>query len=151
MSRVRVMLLALVLFGSAGLLVELLLLEHFDDEYQLVPIVLLVGGLAAGAALALRPSRATVRSFQATMLAFLAAAAIGLWLHVTGNAEFEREIDGSAAGIALLWISLRGATPALAPGALAQLGILGLILTYRHPALRRKLPSGDARLHAAAG
>ena len=34
--------------------------------------------------------------------------------------------------------------PALAPSALAQLGLLGLLYTYRHPALRRRHP--DAAL-----
>lgn len=132
------MILALVLFGSAGLLAELLLLEHYDEAYQLIPLVLLVGGLLSGLAVALRPSRRTVRAFQAVMAAFVAAAVLGLWFHVSGNAAFEREIDASAGGVALLWIALRGATPSLAPGALAQLGLLGLILTYRHPAIRRE-------------
>ncbi len=36
-------------------------------------------------------------------------------------------MDDAADGLVLLWRSLRGATPALAPGALAQLGLLGLI------------------------
>lgn len=142
MSRIRVMLLALVLFGSAGLTAELLLLEHYGDAYQLIPLVLLAGGIGAGLALGVRPARATVRAFQGVMGTFLLAAVLGLWLHVSGNAEFEREIDASAGGIALLWIALRGATPALAPGALAQLGLLGLILTYRHPALRTVPPGG---------
>ena len=143
------MLLALVLFGSAGLLAELLLLEHYDEAYQLIPLVLLAAGLVSGLAVGLRPSRRTIRLFQAVMAAFVVAAVLGLWLHVRGNAAFEREIDASAGGVALLWIALRGATPSLAPGALAQLGLLGLILTYRHPALRRERGEGRSR-HAAA-
>jgi hypothetical protein len=31
--------------------------------------------------------------------------------------------------------TLRGAIPALAPGAMAQLGLLGLLVSYRHPAV----------------
>lgn len=137
------MLLALVLFGSAGLLAELLLLEHYDEAYQLIPLVLLTAGLVSGLAVGLRPSRRTIRAFQALMAAFLVAAVLGLWFHLSENVAFEREIDASAGGVALLWIALRGATPSLAPGALAQLGLLGLILTYRHPALRRRARGGN--------
>ncbi len=74
------------------------------------------------------------------MVLCVVAAALGTYLHYRGNAEFEREMDDAADGLVLLWRSLRGATPALAPGALAQLGLLGLIGTYRHPALRRRDP-----------
>jgi hypothetical protein len=35
----------------------------------------------------------------------------------------------------LLWKVMSGAAPALAPGAMVQLGLLGLIYTFRHPAL----------------
>jgi len=59
-------------------------------------------------------------------------------LHYRGNVEFERERDPSLSGLALVWEALRGATPSLAPGAMAQLGLLGLAITWRHPAARRR-------------
>jgi hypothetical protein len=71
------------------------------------------------------------------MLAFLVVGALGVYLHVSGNVEFALERDPSLTGTGLLWKALRGATPALAPGALAQIGLLGLLYTYRHPALAR--------------
>ena len=38
----------------------------------------------------------------------------------------------------LLWQAIRGKTPPLlAPGALMQLGLVGLAYTYKHPALSR--------------
>jgi hypothetical protein len=33
---------------------------------------------------------------------------------------------------------MTGAAPALAPGAMVQLGLLGLIYTFRHPALEQQ-------------
>jgi hypothetical protein len=60
---------------------------------------------------------------------------VGLYLHYRGNVEFALERDPSLSGARLLWKALRGATPALAPGALSQLGLLGLLYTYGHPAL----------------
>ena len=48
-SAVRWMLLALVLFGAAGLLAELLLLlEHYDSVWQWVLLVLIGGALISG-------------------------------------------------------------------------------------------------------
>jgi hypothetical protein len=69
------------------------------------------------------------------MLLFLVIGALGVYLHYRGNVEFATERDPSLTGLRLLWKALRGATPSLAPGALAQIGLLGLVFTYRHPAL----------------
>lgn len=149
MSRIRGMLLALVLFGSVGLLLELLLLEHFGSPFQLIPLTLLSLAILAGGAVAVRPRPATVRAFQGVMVALLIASVLGLWFHMRENAAFEREIDESIEGLTLVWLALRGATPSLAPGALAQIGILGLILAYRHPALRERRGGGSPSTSAA--
>jgi hypothetical protein len=67
----------------------------------------------------------------------VAAGVAGLVLHAKGNLEWALERDESLRGWPLIWKILRGATPLLAPGAMAQLGLLGLVFTYRHPALAR--------------
>lgn len=131
---VRRLVLALVLAGMAGLGAELLLLEHHEDLWQIVPLVVLALGFAAGLALAVRPTRATVRTFQGVMVLMAASGALGVLLHYRGNLEFEREMDSALDGLVLAWRSLHGATPALAPGALTQLGLLGLACAFRHPA-----------------
>ncbi|HEX6910995.1 MAG TPA: hypothetical protein VF142_11405 [Longimicrobium sp.] len=133
----RRLLLGLMLLGMLGLMAELLLLEHFEDVWQWVPLVSLAIGFLLGLAVWLRPGPATLRAFRALSVAFVAAGALGMYLHFDGNVEFEVESDSGLRGLPLAWEALRGATPALAPGALAQLGLLGLVLAYRHPALRR--------------
>jgi hypothetical protein len=70
------------------------------------------------------------------MIVFVVAGALGLVLHFKGNMEWALERQPELSGMTLVWKSLTGATPALAPGALAQLGLLGLVWSYRHPALR---------------
>jgi hypothetical protein len=65
-----------------------------------------------------------------------------VWLHYRSNVEFELEMYPTLAGGALVWQSLKGAIPALAPAALAQLGLMGLVLTLGHPGLRRASPEG---------
>ena len=136
----RPLLLALVGIGAAGLEVELLLQKHYESAWQLTPLVLLGVVLVAAALVWRRPSPRTVRFFQATMLLCLAAGAVGLFLHYRGNVEFELEREPSLQGLRLFWKAVRGATPALAPGAMAQLGLLGLVYGYRHPAFRRDPP-----------
>jgi hypothetical protein len=133
----RALLYALLVFGIAGMEVELFLLDHTESATQLIPVVALGVGLLAALWAIVRPSRGAVRAFQAVMVAFVIAGTVGLWLHYRGNAEFELEMYPTLAGFKLFWESLTGATPTLAPGTMAQLGILGLLCTYRHPATRR--------------
>jgi hypothetical protein len=144
-GEVRRLLLALVLLGMIGLAAELVLLEHVESVWQWVPLAALALGFAAGAALFARPVPVAVHVFRVAMAVFVAAGVLGLYLHVRGNVEFEREMDSGLRGLALVWEALRGATPALAPGALAHLGLLGLACTYRHPALRRDREPRGAR------
>lgn len=132
--RLRRLLFVLTLVGTAGLAAELVLLEHVDSWTQWIPVVALALGLASGVAVAIAPAPRTFALFRLVMMMYVGAGLLGLYLHYRGNVEFEREEDPSLAGLALVWRSLRGATPTLAPGALAQLGLLGLLFAWRHPA-----------------
>lgn len=133
----RRFLLALVLLGAAGMLVELVLLKHYDSPWQWTPLVLLVLVMATGGAVWRRQTPRTLKLFRALMALCLVAGALGVVLHLNGNLEWIRERDTVLSGWPLVWKMLRGATPILAPGALAQLGLLGLVYAYRHPALSR--------------
>ena len=136
-ASLRQLVLALVFTGIVGLEVELALLRHAESTQQWIPHVALLIGLVSTVAVHVRPGLATLRSFQVVMLIFLVVGALGVYLHLQGNVEFALERDSSLTGTSLIWKALRGATPALAPGALAQLGLLGLLYSYRHPALTR--------------
>lgn len=124
----------LLLFGIAGTTTELILLGHFEDRLQWTPLVLLGLGFMAASSVAFRPSRAPVTALRALMALYLPASALGVYLHLKSNVEFELEMRPSMAGIELVMESLSGAMPALAPGAMAQLGFLGLLVCFRHPA-----------------
>ena len=141
-ASLRQLLLALILVGTVGLEVELALLRHAETRNQLIPHVALLTGLIATVAVYVRPGPVTLRSFQTVMFVFLVVGALGVYLHVQGNVEFALERDPSISGAGLFWKALRGATPALAPGALAQLGLLGILYSYRHPALARHSAPG---------
>ena len=129
--------LVLVIAGSIGLILELLLLEHTESVWQWVPLVLLVSTLVAGVAAWLRPGPRVFRYFQVVMGLCLIAGVLGILLHYKGNVEWELESDPAANGLGLVWRALHGATPTLAPAAMAQLAISGLLFTFRHPARKR--------------
>jgi len=135
-GRMRTFLLALVGLGAAGLLLELLLLEHWMARPQYVPLVVLSLTLVAVAVLALRPGSGTVRLFRGVMGLVVVAGLAGIGFHLSDNLAFERELTPGASLGLQLWEAVRGATPLLAPGSLVQLGLVGLVLTWRHPALR---------------
>jgi hypothetical protein len=125
----RAVLLILVL-AMVGIFAELLLVEHFEDAWQFVPLVLLVLGLAAVAWHALRPNRASRRTLQGLMIAFILAGFLGLYLHYRGNVEFELEQSPNATRWALFREAIIGATPTLAPGVMIQIGLLGLLYAF---------------------
>jgi hypothetical protein len=134
----RRILLAIFVLGIAGISAELLLLAHTEDVYMLIPLVLAAAGLLLVPVVALRPSAGALRLFQLVMGLFLVSGLAGMWLHFQVNMEFQVEMDPSLTGMALVRKAIVAKTPpALAPGAMIQLGLIGLAYTFRHPALAR--------------
>ena len=128
----RIFLRLLFTLGAAGACADLVLIGHVDGRAQQVPLVVLAGGLAVSVWMVVSSRRAPVRVFQTVMMAFIACGLVGLSLHYRANVEFQREGDPSLAGRELLWSVLRAKVPpALAPGVMVQLGLLGLVYTYR--------------------
>lgn len=123
------------LIGSLGAGAELLLLEHTEDVWQKLPLVLIAIGCMWLCVLTVSARSAGVRVFQVAMGLFVASGVAGILLHYQGNVEFELELQPGASGLELFWEAMKGATPALAPGTMILLGALGLAYTYHHPAL----------------
>lgn len=131
-------LLLIFVLGTVGLGTELLLLDHFEEWRQQVPLVLLVLGLVLVAIRLFYRGAIILRLFRLIMLAFVLGGIVGLWFHLSSNMEFELEMYPTLTGLELLSKALGGAMPALAPGALVQLGLIGFLYTYQHPALSRE-------------
>lgn len=130
LAAMRRFLLLTLIAGIAGMGLELLFIGHVEDRLQLVPVVLLAGGLAAVAWHAARPSRTSVRAVRGLMALFAVSGLLGVGLHYRGNHEFEREMYPSMAGIELVRKTLTGATPVLAPGSMALLGLVGIAAVH---------------------
>ena len=130
LESVRRLLLGLLLFGMLGTTAELWLMDHHEDWKQLLPFMAM--GLAAATLLWFGFSRsgAATRAFRVCMLLLMLAGATGAILHYRANMEFQLEMDPTISGLALMRKVLHAkAPPALAPGNMALLGLLGLIST----------------------
>ena len=138
LAALRRFLLAVLMLGVIGMATELLFIGHVDGPLQLIPVTVLGCGLLALGWLALAPGGASVRAVQSTMAAFVVAGGAGVALHVRGNAEFELEMRPQIARLELVRETLTGATPVLAPGSMARLGLVGLAVTFRHPSIRSR-------------
>jgi hypothetical protein len=127
--------LALLLFGAAGLIGELVLLEHYEDPQQFVPFALLSATLVVGGWHAWDGGRTSLQVLRVVMGLLILAAPVGIYFHLTGNYTTEHDFDPSLLGLDLWLTVIRGEAPSLAPGTLAQFGLLGLLYSWRHPAL----------------
>lgn len=130
LAGLRRFLVLMLMAGIVGMGCELLFIGHVEDRLQFVPIVLLPAGLIALVWHAVRPSRASTRGVRLLMVLFVASGLLGVALHYRGNQEFELEMDPAKAGLALVRETLTGATPVLAPGSMALLGLVGLAAVY---------------------
>jgi len=133
----RRVLLAILVLGLIGSGVELLLLKHTDGLWQLVPLFQIGVALVVLGWHAVAPGPASLRALQVLMAMFLLSGIAGVLLHYRGNMAWELERMPGTGGWELFRRAVRGATPALAPGAMLQLGLVGLLYTYRHPAAKR--------------
>lgn len=122
-------LLAAFLVSLLGTGAELLLLEHTQDAWQWIPVVLIGLALIAFTWFAATESKSSQQVLRGLMLFFMVSGVLGFALHYKGNMEFELEMYPSMKGAALIWETLKGATPVLAPGSMIATGLLGWAYT----------------------
>jgi hypothetical protein len=136
---IRRLLLAVITLGLIGTATDLVLLEHYEDSKQLIPLFLVGMALLIIVALLATGSAFVLRAFQLVMAVCVVAGGIGFVLHYQGNLEFQRDMDPTLSQWEYFKKVMHAkAPPALAPGVMAQLGLLGLVYSYRHPALRNR-------------
>jgi hypothetical protein len=134
---IRNLLVVAFLFGIIGSSAELLLLEHTEDIWQYVPLVLMCVALVTLVWSHATKSRTATRVFRVLMAFFVLSGAVGVFLHLKGNVEFELEMYPDLKGLDLYWKSLSGATPALAPGTMTLLGLIGYAYSNLNSILQR--------------
>ena len=130
LETIRRLLLSLLVLGMAGTTLELWFMNHYEDWKQLIPFAGMGVSLLALLRFAFSRSTGATRSFRVCMFLLMVIGATGTILHYRANMEFQLEMDPTLGGMALLFKVLHAkAPPALAPGNMALLGLLGLIST----------------------
>ncbi len=126
----RRLLLGLLVFGMAGTTTELVLMNHYEEWEQWIPFAGMAVSLVMLLWFAFSRSPGATRSFRLCMFLLMVIGATGTILHYRANMEFQLEMDPTLGGMALMFKVLHAkAPPALAPGNMALLGLLGLIST----------------------
>lgn len=144
-AAVRRFILLILLIGLAGTLAELLLLGHDEEPRQVIPIAIIGSAFLLLAWHGLRPRPWILQAFRLVMVLSLASGLVGIGLHYNASAEFQREVDPSIEGRALVWKAMQAkAPPALAPGVMVQLGLLGLAFAFRHPVMTDEVNGSDS-------
>lgn len=132
----RRLLLGLVTFVMLGTVVDLVLLEHYEEVWQWVPLVMLGVALMVVAWVALAGSARAVLTLRIAMVLVVCTGLLGVVMHFNGSREFQNEMDPALEGWALFVKVMRAkAPPTLAPAAMLQAGLVGVLYTWRHPAL----------------
>jgi hypothetical protein len=133
---IRRCLLAVLALGLVGAGIELILIEHYEDTLQFVPLAFIALALVVLIWHRVKGDAVSIRALQATMVLVLMAGIAGAGFHLRGSAEFQFEIDPSQSRWDVFKKVMRAkAPPVLAPGLMVQLGLVGLVYAYRHPAL----------------
>lgn len=144
LDRVRQLLLIALFAGSAGTAAELLLLGHTEGWQQVIPVVLLALALAVLAWQAVRPAGAALAALRAVMWLCVISGGLGVVFHFQGNSAFELEMYPDMAGFELFRETMTGATPVLAPGTMALLGLLGLVYAFVCSRIARRTNRSEA-------
>jgi uncharacterized membrane protein len=123
--------LIILVLGLVGTVTELVLLEHYEQPLQFVPLVLIVAAVGVLWWEFRRHDLASRRATQIVMALFVLAGFVGFAAHFRGSAEYQLELNPDMSKWELLEKILRAkAPPLLAPGMMLQLGLLGLAYVF---------------------
>lgn len=126
--------LALILtLALTGTITELLLIEHDETAKESIPLFTLFAAAGTFLLHLLWRTPAARRLLQFAMLAMVVTGLLGTYFHYEANAEWETEMDPDLVGFDLVLASFkRTSPPPFAPGALAQIGLVGLVYAHRN-------------------
>lgn len=133
-------LLFILVLGNVGVVAELLLLKHTDGFWQFIPLTLIGATLLVVAWYGLSRGAAALKVLRVVLVLCFISGGVGVVQHFRGNLVYAAESNPSISGRELYLEAIMGSTPALAPGTMVQLALIGLAFVFRHPVLR-----GDTR------
>ena len=131
---VRLLILAAI---AAALIVteaELLFVGHTgSNNGQVIAVVLVSLGLITVSCHAILRNTSSIVVLRLTMYLFLIFGIDGLFTHYHWAVQSALKSQPTLVGMPLVYATLSGKIPLLAPGMLIEIGLLGLIYTFQHP------------------
>lgn len=132
LAKVRRLLIALLCLGLCGTTLELWLIGHHEDFWQWIPLAVMAASTVSAGWVVVTWSRAATVVFRIMMAILMLSGVVGAVLHYRANMEFQLEMDASLGGLALMAKILHAkAPPALAPGNMVLLALMGLVAVWR--------------------
>lgn len=132
LARVRRLLIGLLCLGLCGTTLELWLIGHHEDIWQWIPLAVMAASTVSAGWVVASWSRAATLVFRIMMTVLMLSGVVGAVLHYRANMEFQLEMDPSLGGLALMAEILHAkAPPALAPGNMVLLALVGLVAVWR--------------------
>lgn len=113
-----------------GLIIELILIDHYESNKQIIPLSVLSVSFIAFILHGTFKNKTTQNIFRILMILSIISGFLGIYFHFVGNMEFEMELHPGASTAEWMMESIKGATPLMAPGSIIGLGLFGLIYTY---------------------
>lgn len=124
---IRFWIIAAILFMASGTVIELLLLSHYEDTWQLLPIILIGLSLVCFLMTFWLHQNWVVQLLKLLLLGCVISGGLGVYFHLQANMEFEAEMHPTQSWSTTFLESLSGALPALAPGSMILFAIIGYI------------------------
>ena len=112
---VKKMIVLALLFMMIGTLLELYLLDHYEDAFQLIPVLCIAFSLI----------NLIIKLFKLVLVLTSFSGVYGVFLHLQSNFEFEQDMKPTATNWELFSESLSGALPTLAPMSMLVLAFIG--------------------------
>ncbi len=142
LRQLRRFLLTLAMFIFAGTLLELWLVQHYQDAIQWLAFIIAGVGLLAVLLVVVRTTRVTILLLRIFMMLTIVGSLFGIYEHVSNNIAFALEIQPNLA-MRELWLKgLSGANPLLAPGSLVIAALLALAARYKYSVATTNKTSG---------
>ena len=117
--------LAAFIVMMVGTVLELYLLQHYEDTLQIIPILCIGLVMLTAFVLFFKRTRLFKNVFRLLLTLTALSGFYGTYLHLVANYEFEVEMKPTASNWDLLSESLSGALPALAPFSMTVLALVG--------------------------
>lgn len=122
---------ALFLFMALGTAIELYLLDHYEDFWQIIPLVIFFLSVIVFALLHFFRKTALRSLFVILLVLSALSGLLGLYFHLNANLEFESELHPTQTFADNLLAAFSGALPALAPASMIVFALIGYIY-YLH-------------------